>query len=165
MSERWIDGYNVMHRLPEIAGMLADQPEEGRALFLRRLAPLVFRSRESWTVVFDAPRQGRGSAAGPIHVVYTQDADGWIIARLREHAHPGQVTVVTSDEQDIGRAARELGARVLSADDLVAALEKRQSALAPPERPEKPETVSDEERDFWLDQFGGGGSGEPRGGL
>lgn len=160
MKQRWVDGFNVIHRLPELAAMLAEDNEGCRRSFLRLLAPLVFESNERWTVVFDAPRPGRAKAPGPIDVVYAADADGWIVAELEKARHADAVTVVTSDEKDIGRRARALGAAVMSADALVRALSGDDAPE--PAGPEKPDSVSPDEVDFWLDAFGGGASGEPK---
>jgi len=167
VNERWVDGFNVIHRLPELAALAADDLEECRDRFLRLLAPIVFRSGERWSVIFDAPRAGRGRAPGPIDLVYASDADAWILDRLRAHPHPAQVCVVSSDEKDIGREARALGARVMPADELVATLRRRQRREDPGEEAagEKPEQVSPEEVDYWLDQFGDGETGEPKGEL
>jgi len=159
MNERWVDGFNVLHRLAGAAEDLAEDQDAARRRFLGRLAPLVYASGERWTVVFDAPRAGRARAPGPIEVVYAPDADAWLVAALEQHPQPARVTVVTSDEKDIGRRARALGASVQSAAALVRALEE---GAAPPAEPEKPERVSAEDVDYWLDAFGGGATGEPR---
>jgi hypothetical protein len=161
VKERWVDGFNVMHGLPELVERLQSDSEGARRRFLRLLAPLVYRSGERWTVVFDGPRSGRAKAAGPIDVVYAPDADAWIVDALERHRHPDAVTVVSSDEKDIGRRARALGASVLPAAALLRAL-REGGESEPVEAPEKPETVSPDEVDYWLDAFGGGASGEPK---
>ncbi|MCB1162627.1 MAG: NYN domain-containing protein [Candidatus Krumholzibacteriia bacterium] len=161
MKERWVDGFNVMHLLPELVARLESDPEGARRRFLRLLAPLVFRSGERWTVVFDGPRGGRAKAPGPIDVIYAPHADSWIVEALERHRHPDAVTVVSSDEKDIGRRARALGASVQSAASLLRAL-AGDDAPPEPAEPEKPDSVSPEEVDFWLDAFGGGASGEPK---
>ncbi len=160
MNERWVDGFNVMHRLADCAELLASDLEAARRRFLGRLAPLVYDSGERWTVVFDGPRAGRARAPGPIEVVYAPDADAWLVAALEQHPRPARVTVVSSDEKDIGRRARALGATVQSAAALVRAM--TQGRDEPPPGPEKPEQVSAEDVDYWLDAFGGGASGEPK---
>jgi len=160
MNERWVDGFNVMHRLADCAALLAEDPEAARRRFLDLLAPLVYTSGERWTVVFDGPRSGRARAPGPIEVVYAPSADAWLTAALEKHPRPARVTVVTDDEKDIGRRARALGAAVLPAASILRALSGGE-AEAPPE-PEKPEQASAEDVAFWLDAFGGGASGEPK---
>jgi len=163
VSERWVDGFNVMHKLGGMADRLAENHEGAREKFLRLLAPLVFRGRERWTVVFDGQGAGRDQAPGPIRVIFAPDADAWIIRSLESHLNPKSVTVVSSDEKDIGGKARALGAQVESAESLASKLRRRVSGEAA--EPEKPESSTSEEIDFWLDQFGGGETGEPKGDL
>ena len=148
--ERWIDGYNLLHRMPDLAARVEEDLEAAREEFLRRLVPLALRGRERWTVVFDGPRGGRDRFPGPLSLVYCRDADAWILDSLRRHANPKTVTVVSSDEKDIGRAARQLGARVESAGTLLARLRK---AGAPPPASEKPESESEEGVAYWMDRF------------
>jgi predicted RNA-binding protein with PIN domain len=155
LRRRLIDGYNVMHRLPGFPELIASDPEEARERFLRLLAPLALRGKEAWTVVFDGPGGGRDRSPGPIDVVFAKDADTWIMTELRGASRPGEMSVVTSDEKDIGRAARAMGATVLSAGDLIASLGKRRAAReAGPETADKPEFASELEVDYWLERFG-----------
>jgi predicted RNA-binding protein with PIN domain len=160
LKQRWVDAFNVIHRLPELTPLLAENNEACRQAFLAMLAPLVYASGERWTVVFDAPRPGRASAPGPIDVVYARSADAWIVDGLERAMHADAITVVSSDEKDIGRRARALGATVMSAATLARILRGE----AEPEllEAEKPDQVSEAEVDYWLDAFGGGGSGEPK---
>ena len=154
---RLIDGYNVMHRLPGFPELIDRDQAEARERFLRLLAPLALRSKESWTVVFDGPGGGSDHAPGPLAVVFARDADAWIMRELRASRRPGSMTVVTSDEKDIGRAARALGAAVLSAEEIVASLRKRASGGDRPPPPEKPEHASQAEVEYWLRRFGEAG--------
>lgn len=160
MNERWVDGFNLMHRFADCVALLAADPEAARRRFLGLLAPLVYASGERWTVVFDGPRAGRARAPGPIEVVYAPSADAWLVAALEKHPRPARVTIVTDDEKDIGRRARALGATVLSGAALLRAMSEGETE-APPD-PEKPEQASAEDVAYWLDAFGGGASGEPK---
>ncbi len=152
MKQRWVDAFNVIHRLPDLAELLTEDNEACRQAFLHMLAPLVHSSGERWTVIFDAPRPGRASSPGPIDVIYAKSADAWIVAGLEEARHPDAITVVSSDEKDIGRRARALGAAVMSADALARILRGKVKTELPD--PEKPERVSQAEVDYWLDAFG-----------
>ena len=160
MKQRWVDAFNVIHKMPDLAHMVEEDNEACRRLFLSLLAPLVFKSGERWTVVFDAPRSGRASAPGPINVVYAPHADTWIVNQLEKERHADAITVVSSDEKDIGRRARALGATVVPSSALVRAL--LGDDAPPADGPEKPDDVSADEVDYWLDAFGGGASGEPK---
>jgi len=162
VKQRWVDAFNVIHKMPDLAHLAAEDNEACRRLFLSLLAPLVFKSGERWTVVFDAPRSGRSSAPGPITVIYAPHADTWIVNQLENERHADAITVVSSDEKDIGRRARALGATVVPSSALVRALRGGNAPAPTPDESEKPESVSADEVDYWLDAFGGGASGEPK---
>lgn len=162
MSERWVDAFNVMHKIGSLGQLMREDLEEARETFLRMLAPRVFKSRERWTVVFDGLASGRDHAPGPIRVIFAPSADAWIMNSLKRHANPKTVTVVSSDEKDIGVRARSMGAQMESAEAMASRLLRPKKGE---DASEKPENSSSEEIDFWLDQFGGGGSGEPKGDL
>ncbi len=154
--ERWIDGFNVIHRLPELTALLGSEPEEARLRFLRMLASPASNSQERWFVIFDGPRAGRDFAPGPIEIVYAPSADRWSIDELRDHPDAGLITVVSSDEKDICRSARQLGAKVISADEFVATLLKRRRAKPQSEPGSdggKPEHSSKKEIQYWLKRF------------
>ena len=138
MKERWVDAFNVIHRLPELAAMLAEDNEACRRAFLSKLAPLVYASGERWTVIFAAPRPGRASAPGPIAVVYAKSADAWIVDGLERARHADAITVVSSDEKDIGRRARALGAAVMPAEALARVLHGEEQAAPSAAAPSRP---------------------------
>jgi len=168
VSERWVDAFNVIHRLPDLAALLDSDLDECRARFLEALAPLALRGRERWTVVFDGPRHAVERAPGRLRVVTAPSADVWILRALADHPHPGTVTIVTSDERDIGGPARARGARVVPADELAASLEKRRRRREAPRAdaapPEKPEVPGADEVRYWLRRFGAEDDGHPAGG-
>ncbi len=160
MKQRWVDAFNVIHRLPDLVDLLSEDNEACRQAFLDRLAPLVFSSGERWTVIFDAQRPGRASAPGPIDVIYAISADAWIVDGLEKARHADAITVVSSDEKDIGRRARALGASVMSAATFARILNEAQETR--PLEAEKPEQVSEAEVDYWLDAFAGDSAGPKR---
>jgi predicted RNA-binding protein with PIN domain len=152
--QRWVDAFNVIHLIPEIVELLGEYPEEARERFLRMLLPLAASGGEIWTVVFDGPRGGRQLGPGPIEVVFAPSADSWIVSHLRSHPQPSSVTVVSSDEKDICRSARQLGARVISSREFVASIRRRRErAYTPRPVSEKPESSSAAEIDYWLERF------------
>lgn len=161
MRERWVDAFNVIHRLPDLAALLDSDHGACRARFLEALAPLALRSRERWTVVFDGPRRATERAPGRLRVVTAPSADEWILRALADHPRPAEVTVVTSDERDIGGPTRARGARVEPADALAASIEKRRRRreAPPPAAPEKPGAPGADEVRYWLRRFGAGDEG------
>jgi len=164
LNERWVDAYNVMHKIGRLIPLMEEDLEAARETFLRMLAPRVFRSRERWTVVFDGLASGRDHAPGPIRVIFAPDADAWILSALRGRPRPAEVTVVSSDEKDIGGPVRGMGGRMEKAESLARRLDPVKGRDSD-EEAEKPDHSSPEEIDFWLDQFGAGGTGEPKGDL
>ena len=112
-----VDGYNLIHAMPELARLVASDLEQARDGLVAKLA--VYRSNRSVrvTVVFD----GRGSAGqqtrppGGVEVVFSrapQTADTKIKNMLALEKSPRSWTVVTSDNS-IVRFARDYGAKTI----------------------------------------------------
>jgi len=154
----FVDGYNYLHRarLP-----VPRRLEEARSRLARRLAPLA-RGGGAVTIFWDA--RGRASAGVPggsdreavggVEMCYCpgrDGADGAIRARLRAAPDPRSIRVVT-DDAEVARAAKQLGARVSS----VAAIEKRLAGRAPaePADDDKPPPPGPDEIAGWLRYFG-----------
>ncbi|MDP6418816.1 MAG: NYN domain-containing protein [Candidatus Krumholzibacteria bacterium] len=157
MSEVWIDAFNVMHRMEELRPLLDQGSVEGRRearLELQRLLiPLLSRDRKRWTLVVDGSRYGQEIAPGPLHIQYAPSADDWMIESLRKRKKPDEILLVSSDQKDIAGPARQLGARVMSAEELIARIRKNRRGKAVEEKPQR---ISSEEVDYWLEQFGAG---------
>ncbi len=164
MRRRLIDAFNVMHRLEPFPEIMNRDAEEARERFLRLLAPLALRSKEAWTVVFDGPRGGHDRSPGPIDVVFAADADTWILRELRASLNASELTIVTSDEKDIGREARSMGATVVSAGALIASIQRDGTKVrSRPLITDKPEFSSANEVDYWLERFGVIGDDDAKG--
>ncbi len=115
-----IDGYNVIHRVPQF------DIECGRSLKAGRDALLsaVIRSKNKgrqFIVVFEGRDGYRGSFEpfryGGIGVVFTQtgqEADRWIVDTLKIAKNP-QDYVVVSDDNYVCNHARNFGVDVMSA--------------------------------------------------
>lgn len=154
MNERWIDGFNVLHRMPEVKTLLDTDLEEARNRLLRKIAPSVKPAGERWIVIFDGTRVTRYMAPGHIEVVFAESADAWILSRLNHHPNPRSVTIVTGDEKDIGRPARDLGARIQSSRSFLRSREQRSHRPQPDAGSEKPPSPSAGEVEEWLRIFG-----------
>ena len=145
-----IDGHNLIGRLPGLS--LADPDDEEK--LVRLLQPLQARKKSSLVVVFDPgitflPAQKRRQ--GRIQVVYApagSSADEVIAKRVAASRNPSEWLVVTNDQALASRVQR-FGARVQSADDLVADLE----ATPGGEADWKDREPSSDEVEFWLSQF------------
>lgn len=107
------------------------------------------------TLVFD----GRGGLTdfdiripGKLQILFSssgQTADEVILEMLYASSNPRKYTVVTSDMADIGRAARGLGAQLLSSREFLERI--RVKTKAGKKEPEEETPVED--IDYWLNKF------------
>jgi predicted RNA-binding protein with PIN domain len=130
-----VDGYNLIHAMPELARLVASDLERARDGLVGKLA--VYRSSRHVrvTVVFD----GRGTAApqtrppGGVEVVFSrvpQNADAKIENMLALEKSPKSWTVVTSDNS-IVRFARDYGAKTIPSVEFAAKLGPATPNLGP----------------------------------
>ncbi len=107
-----IDGYNVIRRDPDLAGIDRRSLEEGRDALLKLIARVARESPDEFLVVFDGVKStGRSGAAVPvrIRVLFSrppEKADDVLMRLARQHGPAA--AVVTSDHtiQDAARRAR-----------------------------------------------------------
>ncbi len=119
---RWlIDGYNVVRRDPELAGLDRRSLQDGREALLRLLARVARDSGDDFVVVFDGARGGGISPpAGRVRVIFSrppEKADD-VLVRLARAGGDG-VTVVSSDRA-IQDASRRAHAAVAGAGEFLA---------------------------------------------
>lgn len=107
-----IDGYNLIHRVPELARRVTGEGGlyAARSYLLGWLRRYQAARHRRVVLVLDGPSGGR-SDFGPVEVIYCPSADDGV-ARL---AAPGTM-VVTSDAA-VATAARLSGADVISSED------------------------------------------------
>ena len=157
MSDRLIiiDGYNVMHRTPQL------RPGEGRTLresrekLVNLLAWMMGAEHVHYIVVFDgAEGGGRDERSGKIEVRWSrppQIADDVIRSLVEEHVDRwDRVTVVTAD-LEVARHARAMGADIALSDLFLASALGAATATDGP--PEKPATLSRAELEEWAKLF------------
>jgi predicted RNA-binding protein with PIN domain len=130
-----VDGYNLIHAMPELARLVGSDLERARDALVSKLA--VYRSQRNVrvTVVFD----GRGAAGqqtrppGGIEVVFSrapQSADAKIKNMLAVEKSPKSWTVVTSDNS-IVRYVRDYGAKTIPSAEFAARLGTGIPSLGP----------------------------------
>ena len=148
-----IDGYNLIHRSPDLRPGPERTLHEARSKLLNLLSWALGAGEVRFLVVFDgAEAAGRDSRSGRVDVRYSRPPDKAddLIGRLVEEQveRVERLTVVTSD-LEIARHARALGADVALADLFLA------SALGPnhPGADEKPTTLSRREVEEWAEIF------------
>jgi predicted RNA-binding protein with PIN domain len=121
-----VDGYNLMHAMPELVRLVETDLERARDALVSKLA--VYRSKRNVrvTVVFD----GRGTATqqtrppGGVEVVFSrppQNADAKIKNMLALEKNPKSWTVVTTDNS-IVIFARDYRAKTIPSAEFAAQL-------------------------------------------
>lgn len=149
-----IDGYNVIHRAPELRPGPDRTLRQSREKLLSLLAWAVGNHDSRFLVVFDGVEGGnRDGSTGRIEIRYSrlpEKADD-LIRRIVEDQvdRVERLTVVTSDIE-VARHARQAGADISIADLFLA------SALGPVRQAdpnEKPSTISRKELEEWAEVF------------
>jgi len=166
-----VDGYNYLHR----ARLFDGRSLEGSRRRLAERLRVLRRAGDQLSIVWDAQNAPPGlpsiepqRSIDHVFAHRTGSADDDIVARVRSADDPARLCVI-SDDGDVARPARQLGARVLSireAESLVARLGGGPRTPAPravvpdDEDDEKPPPPSGAEADEWLRAFEDGGSGD-----
>lgn len=148
-----IDGYNLVHRAPELKPGPDRTLREARQKLVNLLSWAIGSGEARFIVVFDGSEQhGRDESSGRVEVRYSkppEKADD-LIRRLVEDLvdRVERLTVVTAD-LEVARHARAMGADIALSDLFVA------SVLSPghaaPE--EKPAALSKKELESWAEIF------------
>jgi predicted RNA-binding protein with PIN domain len=158
-----IDGYNLLFAM----GLLSPNDaaphalENARVDFLARLHALFGDNSPLLTVIFDAARMPRRGQAvydyRGIHVQFApgEEADDLIETLIRSEPTPKNVTIV-SDDHRVQTAARRGQCAVLGCQAFLDVADKppTKTAALLPDAAAKPESVSPEDRQHWLDAFG-----------
>ncbi|MBI4719633.1 MAG: NYN domain-containing protein [Chitinivibrionia bacterium] len=151
-----IDGYNVIHADDAMRRLLEPDSERARAELVERLGRYVQRKQMQVTIVFDGTGRMLDSASilpGKLQIVFSrgnQTADELIVSMLEDAANPREFVVVTSDNAGIGKAARALGASVMSSNAFLERLSPRSGHRK--ELEEKPDPF-DDDIDYWMREF------------
>jgi predicted RNA-binding protein with PIN domain len=122
-----IDGYNLMHQMPELRKRLETDLEGCREALLARLAGFAHRKSAPVTVIFDGARDAgrlpnRWKALEVRFSIPPQKADPVIKAIIAARKKGEDMVIVTSD-RDIGMYARLCGVRVESAQAFAASMQ------------------------------------------
>lgn len=142
---RWllVDAHNVIHADPDLRRMMRD-PERARAELERLLA-----HRGRCTVFHDGGPGGeaRSLRRRGLAVVYagTGEADEAIVRWLK--LHPGERAAVVSDDAELCRRCRQIGAGVIGATTFLGTLRRRVDG--PRDQPPLPA----HELAFWMREF------------
>ncbi len=150
-----VDGYNVIHADTRLKKTVKRDLRAARQQLTDRIARYLETKNLQVTLVFD----GRGGLTdvdiripGKLQILFSssgQTADEVIVEMLYASSNPRKYTVVTSDMADIGRAARGLGAQLLSSREFLERI--RVKPEAGKKEPEEETPVED--IDYWLNKF------------
>jgi predicted RNA-binding protein with PIN domain len=155
-----IDGYNLMHAMGLLNGPVGPHGlAKARAALFGRLTA-VHTETDAVTVVLDArgalPGADESESRGPIEICYTlrEEADDFIERRIAHDSAPTRLVVVSNDHR-LRDAARRRGCDSWSCGDYADWLERqeRDRARARPSEPDKPVSVSDNEKKRWEELF------------
>lgn len=120
-----IDGYNVIHAIPEIEGLLDESLQAARIGLVRFLTEFKEARKDikKIFIVFDG-KSGEfpeETAVSPgITAIYTRDgqeADEKIVEIIKDAQNPGLITVV-SDDNFLYNNTRALGGRIKTVKDM-----------------------------------------------
>jgi predicted RNA-binding protein with PIN domain len=156
-----IDGYNLMHAMGLLNGPVGPNGlAKARTQLFGRLATN-HADTDSVMLVLDA----RGAVAGvhenetrgpiEIHYAVREEADDFIERQIAHDAAPAKLVVVSSDRR-LRDAAKRRGCESWPSLDYVDWLERtqRERARAKPPEPDKPASMSENERKSWEKIFG-----------
>jgi predicted RNA-binding protein with PIN domain len=148
-----IDGYNVIHRAPELKPGPERSLRDAREKLLNLLAWALGGGEARFLVVFDgAEGGGRDGRSGRVEVRYSrppEKADDLIRRLVEEQMEKVErLTVVTAD-LEVARHARAMGADISISDLFIASIlgPARESAG------EKPTTLTKKEIEEWAEMF------------
>ncbi len=157
-----VDGYNMLHRIPELRRQAGSGLEAGRKALLARLAAFRARSRNPVLVVFDGdPEVSGGSGAtgatGGVEVVFSRkpiNADT-VIKQLIDRRKNETALAVVSSDHEIMWYARACGCEVLSSEAFFSRLKTAAAASVDDALEDKSDPqMSRGELDDWKKLFG-----------
>ena len=150
-----VDGYNLVHRAPELRPGPGVSLEESRAKLVNLLSWAVGTGEATFLVVFDGAdvKSSEDDGGGRVKVRYSkppEKADD-LIRRLVEDQvdRVDRLTVVTSDVE-VARHARAMGADIALSDLFLAGIMTPRDSS---ETPEKPANLSKRELEEWAALF------------
>lgn len=126
-----IDGYNLIHRLPDLRAEMARGLEAARRRLESKCLPLQSLSDvRAVYIIYDGQGEGYQKRSSKLGVIYTsrkQSADSRILELVRSAEESGDEIIVVSDDREITWHGRGLGARACACAELESLLSKTAS--------------------------------------
>jgi predicted RNA-binding protein with PIN domain len=106
-----IDGYNLLHQIPELAGSPEENLESRRERLVLHLAARASHLGAGLKIVFDGkrPHRSRGKHPGIEVQFVAGTADQFMRQVISRHEHDKNLVIVSSDRKDIGSYAQTCG--------------------------------------------------------
>ncbi len=128
-----LDGYNIVKRVPELAGKSLEAGRETLVQWIELYRPQG-SAQNSVTIIFDGrPGMSGFPRSSNVKVLFTEEesADEKIKRMVNRAANPKAVVVVTNDK-DIRLHVRPLGAKILTVEEFLAQFKRPPAAAARP---------------------------------
>jgi predicted RNA-binding protein with PIN domain len=124
-----IDGYNLLHQIPELSADLSQELMDQRDKLIHTLVVFSARSNTLFQVVFDAPQNCAFPRKYPgVKVNYASpSADSLIRRIISNNQNNPRLTVVSSDRKHIGHFAKMSGVKWLTSKQFWRELTKSRS--------------------------------------
>lgn len=158
MNKIIIDGYNMIHRVPDLCKFLDESLEKARNELILQLKSYLMRSKVEITLVFDGNQPVFGSDASNSHkylrIIFSKypfKADP-LIKDLIKREQKKKSLILVSDDADIIQHAKSHGSKVLSP---VAFYQRIEGRFHGKELNNKfDQEMTEEELSKWLEIFG-----------
>ncbi len=157
MNKIIIDGYNMVHLVPELRQFLDESLERARDELIRKLKLYLLNKKIVIAVVFDGNHPAGGQPVERNRNLeikfsnYPFKADPLIKKLIQKEKHKGALTIVTNDS-DIAAFAKAEHAAVISPEEFWLRLTKRQQQNGIFDKFDR--ELSDEELAEWKEIFG-----------
>ncbi len=151
-----IDAYNVLHKIPELARILSQQPEYARRTLAERVQDWAAGSKAGVVLVFDG--RGEEMPSGGLRVVFSgsESADRYIRRALERTVNPRSAVVVSSD-LEVAAHARACEAEVMKSETFLERLDTREEEA---EEDMKNRKLTPSEVNYWRRLFESEGPAE-----
>ena len=161
MSQRYlVDGYNVIHLIPDLKRLVGYDLEKARHGLLQRMAAFMAGRKGSMTVVFDGdgPHVHQSASFHKIKVIFSnapEKADP-LIKRMIDKQERNRLLTVISSDQSIYRYARLSGVNALTSHEFlqnISTPSQKASSGATHIETKYERPMSDDEVDEWMTLF------------
>ena len=130
MTKKWliIDGYNLLHQVDGLAGLLRNDIQLARHRLVRMVENTARRLAEQTTIVFDGREAGQDDAltSTGLEIYFSpsdRSADTVIEQLVERYPDAEKILVVTSDRAEATTVSSS-GAQVMSASEFIAQCER-----------------------------------------